>query len=61
MKNLGADSRAALAQLAADIVAGRIHVEIEKAYPFERGVEALKKTETRRARGKVVISMEQAG
>jgi NADPH:quinone reductase-like Zn-dependent oxidoreductase len=54
----GPDTPAELARLAAEVVSGRLHVEVEYVYPFERGVEALEKTETRRARGKVVLTLE---
>lgn len=53
----GRDTKQALAQLAFDVASGRIHLEVESIYPFEQGVEALEKTETRRARGKVVLSL----
>lgn len=52
-----ADTRSELAELAAGVAAGRVHVEVERTYPFEDGVEALEKTETRRARGKVVLTL----
>jgi NADPH:quinone reductase-like Zn-dependent oxidoreductase len=54
----GDDSKAELAHLAAEVASGRIHVEVERVYPFEQGIEALEKTETRRARGKVVLTLE---
>jgi NADPH:quinone reductase-like Zn-dependent oxidoreductase len=43
--------------LARDIAAGRIQLVIERVYPFDRTIEALEKTETRRARGKIVVSV----
>lgn len=47
-----------LADLAAEVAADRFHVEIEQVYPFDQGLEALEKTETRHARGKVVLTIE---
>jgi len=55
----GPESRAQLAHLASEVASGHIHVEIEAVYPFERGIEALEKTETRHARGKIILSMAQ--
>lgn len=55
---MGPDAPAALAVLAGEVASGRLHVEVEQVYPFERGVEALEKTETRRARGKTVLTLE---
>ncbi|WP_047863728.1 NADP-dependent oxidoreductase [Rubrobacter aplysinae] len=46
-----------LSRLAEDVAAGRVRVVIERAYPFEQGIEALQKTETRHAQGKVVLTM----
>ena len=51
------ETKKALAHLASEVAAGRIHVEIEQVYPFELGVEALEKTETRHARGKIVLTL----
>ena len=36
----------------------KIKVVIEKEYPFENALDALKKTETRRARGKLVVRVD---
>lgn len=52
----GPESRARLAHLASEVALGHIHVEIEEVYPFERGIEALEKTETRHARGKIILT-----
>ncbi len=54
---VGPEVDAALAGVAKKVAAGAIRVELEQVYPFERAVEALEKTETRHARGKVVISL----
>jgi NADPH:quinone reductase-like Zn-dependent oxidoreductase len=51
------ETRQELAQLAADVAAGRVRVVIERVYPFEQGLEALEKTATRHARGKIVLAM----
>ena len=37
---------------------GKIKVVIEKEYPFKDALDALQKTETRRARGKLVVTMD---
>lgn len=44
--------------LAADIAAGRIKQVIEQVYPFDQALDALKKTETRHARGKTVVRFD---
>lgn len=49
------DVRQALTQMLADVARKELHVEIEQVYPFENALDALHKTQTRRARGKVVI------
>lgn len=38
---------------------GKIKVVIEKEYPFKNAIDALKKTETRSARGKLVVKVNQ--
>lgn len=50
-----ADTSEDMARLVADITAGRLHLEIERVYPFTEGLSALEKTETRHAKGKVVV------
>lgn len=47
----------AMGGLAQDIVSGKIKVVIERVYPFEEAVRALEKTETRHARGKLVVTV----
>lgn len=37
-----------------------LHVVIEQLYSFELAIEALRKTETRQARGKLVVSLEES-
>jgi NADPH:quinone reductase-like Zn-dependent oxidoreductase len=44
-----------VAELVSKISNGEINIEIEKEYNFEQALEALKKTETRHARGKVIV------
>ena len=52
------DNRQKIMQLLADISNGNIKLVIEKEYPFEQALEALRKTETRHARGKLVVKIE---
>lgn len=54
------DIQQAIGMLIKDIIAGKIHPVIEKVYSFEQALDALKKTETRHARGKLVVSMTEA-
>ncbi len=49
------ETRLELAELAASVAAGSIRVVLERVYPFDEAVAALEKTETRHARGKVVV------
>lgn len=51
------DVAADMAHLVEAIAGGRIHVEIERVYAFEEALAALEKTETRHARGKVVVEV----
>lgn len=51
------DTAQALPGLVADINAGRISQFIEQVFPFEEALSALRKTETRHARGKTVVNM----
>lgn len=53
-----ADVQAETEQLLVDIAAKRVHVELEHVYPFTRAPDALAKVQTRRARGKVVLTLE---
>lgn len=48
----------AIGRLLEDIATGQIRIVIERVYPFEQAVEALEKTETRHARGKLVVSAQ---
>lgn len=49
-----------LAVLVSAIANGTCQVVIEKEYPFEKALDALAKTETRRARGKLVVRVDAA-
>lgn len=51
------DAGAEMAQLIDDVAAGRIRVVLERIYPFAQPLSALEKTETRHARGKLVVSV----
>ncbi|GAA0447392.1 NADP-dependent oxidoreductase [Lentibacillus halophilus] len=51
-----ADTQNDVVKLAHDIANEKITLVIEKEYPFEQGLEALQKTETRHARGKLVVT-----
>jgi NADPH:quinone reductase-like Zn-dependent oxidoreductase len=50
-----AETQQQVIDLVSAIAAGEIEVTIEQEYPFERALEALEKTETRHARGKLVV------
>lgn len=45
-----------LVELVASMARGEVKIVIEKEYPFDQALEALGKTETRHARGKLVVS-----
>lgn len=47
--------RPTMNELMKDIVANNIKLVIEKTYPFEDALQALEKTETRHARGKLIV------
>ena len=49
------DTKEALITLISDISAGYLQLVIERVYPFLQALEALRKTETRHARGKSVV------
>jgi NADPH:quinone reductase-like Zn-dependent oxidoreductase len=51
------DTRSDMAELVADISTGRTRMVIEHVYPFEQALTALEKTETRHARGKLVVTV----
>lgn len=51
------DTQHAIVKLVSDIAEGRIRLIIEHIYPFKQAIDALEKTETRHARGKIVVSL----
>ncbi len=55
-----ADPGAEMSQLLQDIAAGDIRLVVERVYDFEDTVAALEKTETRHARGKLVVTVSSA-
>lgn len=54
-----ADAGDDMAALVDDICADRIHLVIEHVYPFDEALAALEKTETRHARGKLVVTLDR--
>lgn len=55
------DSRSDMAELVADISTGQVRMVIERTYPFGQALTALEKTETRHARGKLVVTAATEG
>jgi NADPH:quinone reductase-like Zn-dependent oxidoreductase len=55
-----ADVRDELYALMKDIVSGDLKLVIEQTYPFGDALAALAKVQTRRARGKIVLSLGQS-
>lgn len=53
-----ADVREEVQQLMQEIGEGTYQLVIEQTYPFEQGLDALQKTQTRHARGKLVLTLE---
>jgi NADPH:quinone reductase-like Zn-dependent oxidoreductase len=49
-----------MAKLVDDIAAGHVRLILERVYDFEDAVAALDKTETRHARGKLVVRVPSA-
>ncbi len=49
----------AVNMLIQDMVEKKLHLVIEHIYSFEQAIDALEKTETGHARGKLVVSMEE--
>ena len=49
------DTQQKVVELVNAISKGEIEVVIEKEYPFEQALDALRKTETRHARGKLIV------
>lgn len=54
------DVRDELVQLMNDIAEGELRVVLQRVYPFEQGLAALAKVQTRRARGKHVLRLDDA-
>lgn len=50
-----ADPGKEMTELVDDIATGRIRLVLERIYPFDQALVALEKTETRHARGKLVV------
>lgn len=51
------DAGEEMSELVGDISSGRIRLVLEQVYPFEDALSALGKTETRHARGKLVVTV----
>jgi len=54
----GANVRDELRAVMNDIVSGEMKLVIEKVYPFDEALSAIAKVQTRRARGKVVLTLQ---
>lgn len=52
----GDGARADMDQLMDDITTGQVRLVLERIYPFDEAIVALEKTETRHARGKIVVN-----
>lgn len=52
------ETQQAVVSLVSSIAQGEIRLVLEEVYPFKKALDALHKTETRHARGKVVVSLE---
>jgi NADPH:quinone reductase-like Zn-dependent oxidoreductase len=50
-----ADTQQKVVELVDALARGEIKIVVEKEYSFEQALEALQKTETRHARGKLVV------
>lgn len=44
-------------ELVSDIANGKIRIVVDQVYHFDEALDALKKTETRHGRGKLVVSL----
>lgn len=53
-----ADVRDELTRLMTDVVEQKLHLEIERVYPFEDAAEALARVQTRHVRGKLVLRID---
>lgn len=52
-----AEVRDELIQMMTDVVENKMHLEIERVYPFDDAAEALSRVQTRHVRGKLVLRM----
>lgn len=52
------DVREELIELLADAARADFHIEVEHVYPFAKALDALAKVQSRRARGKLVLTLE---
>lgn len=52
------ETQQAVAQLVSDIDEGGVRLVLEHIYPFKQALDALQKTETRHARGKLVVCLD---
>lgn len=52
------DVKSELIQLMDSVISKKVKLFIERKYPFENGLDALQKTTTRRARGKLVVTVD---
>lgn len=52
------DVRQEFIELLAEAARGDFHIEVERVYPFAEALEALAKVQSRRARGKLVLTLE---
>lgn len=52
-----AETQKAVVSFVSDVAEGKICLVIEETYPFRKALQALQKTETRHARGKIVVSL----
>lgn len=56
-----ADADKEMAELVDDITTKRVSLVLEPVHPFEEALVALEKTETRHARGKLVVTLPPVG
>ncbi len=52
------ETQQAVAELVSDIAEGRVRLVLEHIYPFKQALAALQKTQTRHARGKLVVCLD---
>lgn len=54
----GEAARHEIDELLTDIASGRVRLTLARVYPFDEAISALEQTETRHARGKLVVSVD---